>query len=379
LGQIRLKGITWDHSRGYTPLVATAQRFMELNNDVEITWHKRSLQDFADKPIGQLAKDFDLLIIDYPWIGYAAENEQLLPLNKYLPEQFLRQQLQGSVGASFESYTHKGQTWAVPMDAAAPVASYRPDIFQQGNWQLPRTFEDVLALADRGQVILPGIPVDTLMNFYMFCCTLGENPFSQPGKVISRPTGLQALQLYKTLIKKIDPICFELNPIKVYELMSTTDQFSYCPFAYGYSNYARKGYADHPLQFTDLVSLDGRPLITTIGGTGLAVSAYCMYKSKAIAYLQYTTSAAVQEHLYFDTGGQPAHRQAWVAKANNLVTGNFFLQTLPALERSYLRPRYNGYIHFQDHAGDLIRAYLISGGQPEKVLSDLDHLLNNKH
>lgn len=379
MGQIRLKGITWDHSRGYTPLVATAQRFMELNKDVEIIWHKRSLQDFADKPIGQLAKDFDLLIIDYPWIGYAAETAKLLPLNKYLPEQFLQQQLQASVGASFESYTHQGQTWAIPMDAATPVASYRPDIFQQGNWQLPGTFEDLLALADRGQVILPGIAVDTLMNFYMFCCTLGENPFTQVGQVISEQTGLQALELYKSLISKIDPICFELNPIKVYELMSSTDQYSYCPFAYGYSNYARKGYAAHPIHFTDLVRLNGKPLITTLGGTGLGVSAYCMYKSKAIAYLQYTTSAAVQEALYFETGGQPAHLQAWMSKATNQATQHFFTRTLPALKRAYLRPRYNGYIYFQDHAGDLIRNYLISGGQPKNVLSELNHLLNTVH
>ena len=31
-----MRGITWNHSRGFPPLVATAQRFEELNPDVTI-------------------------------------------------------------------------------------------------------------------------------------------------------------------------------------------------------------------------------------------------------------------------------------------------------------------------------------------------------
>ena len=45
---VTLRGITWGHSRGFTSVVATAQRFNELNPDVEIVWEKRSLQAFAD-------------------------------------------------------------------------------------------------------------------------------------------------------------------------------------------------------------------------------------------------------------------------------------------------------------------------------------------
>ncbi len=39
--QIQLKGITCNHSRGFTSVVATAQRFHELNPNVEITWKKK--------------------------------------------------------------------------------------------------------------------------------------------------------------------------------------------------------------------------------------------------------------------------------------------------------------------------------------------------
>ncbi len=75
MSTIVLQGITWGHSRGYTPLVAFSQRFSELHPGVEIIWQKRSLQEFADFPIEQLTRQYDLLIIDHPWVGTAAATE----------------------------------------------------------------------------------------------------------------------------------------------------------------------------------------------------------------------------------------------------------------------------------------------------------------
>lgn len=85
---ITLKGITWNHSRGFVPMTATAQRFSELNPSVNITWEKRSLQQFADLSIQQLAERYDLLVIDHPWAGFAAKTGSILPFDKYLPAVF---------------------------------------------------------------------------------------------------------------------------------------------------------------------------------------------------------------------------------------------------------------------------------------------------
>ena len=41
---INLKGMTWDHSRGFDPMVATSKKFQEIhNNKVSIEWDKRPL------------------------------------------------------------------------------------------------------------------------------------------------------------------------------------------------------------------------------------------------------------------------------------------------------------------------------------------------
>ena len=76
--------------------------------------------------------------------------------------------------------------------------------------------------------------------------------------MISEETGIKALQLFRELASKIDPANFNRNPIQVYEAMTKTDEIAYCPFAYGYSNYSRRGYARKLLHFHDLVSLDGK-------------------------------------------------------------------------------------------------------------------------
>lgn len=61
--KVSIRGMTWDHSRGFTPMVATAQRFHELHPGIDFAWSKRSLQEFADKPLADLAEQFHLLVI----------------------------------------------------------------------------------------------------------------------------------------------------------------------------------------------------------------------------------------------------------------------------------------------------------------------------
>ena len=70
---IKLKGMTWDHSRGYDPMIATSIRFAEKHdNEVDIEWDKRPLQAFADRPIEEMTDDYDLIVIDYPHVGEVA-------------------------------------------------------------------------------------------------------------------------------------------------------------------------------------------------------------------------------------------------------------------------------------------------------------------
>ncbi|WP_422080575.1 ABC transporter substrate-binding protein [Ulvibacterium sp.] len=373
--KVQLKGITWNHSRGFTSMVATAQRFSELNPDIEIIWEKRSLQAFADEPINELAKRYDLLIIDHPWAGFAGKTEVILPLDMYLPEAFMNDLAKNTVGRSHESYSSNGHQWALAIDAATPVAASRPDIFAEKGIQLPKTYDELLTLAKLGLVIMPGIPQDTLMNFYMMCSTMGEDVCITKEHVVSEAIGIRALQLLRALAVEMDPQIYDWNPIQIYEAMTLTDKYAYCPWAYGYTNYSRKGYARKLLHFHDMIDIKGYgKAVSTLGGTGLAVSAQTKAIDIVMKYVEYVGSEACQKTVFFDGGGQPGHRKAWTDEYTNSLTSDFFKNTLPGLDRAFLRPRYNGHMYFQDRAGAPIRKYLMKGGNEKALLSQLNTL-----
>jgi multiple sugar transport system substrate-binding protein len=351
-------------------MVATAQLFSEAHPGVEIIWDKRSLQEFADAPLDGLVERYDLLVIDHPWAGHVAARGLLLPLEEHLDAGFLEEQRAHQVGVSHDSYAIAGHQTALAIDAATPVASWRPDLLPVP----PATWEEVLALARTGRVLMAAIPIDALMNFFMLCATLGEEPCQTRDHVVSRTTGRAALELLRELAQLCPPRIFAMNPIAVYREMSGAETACYCPFAYGYYNYARNGYAPRPLAFGDLASLRGQPMRSTLGGTGLAISARSPHRALALAYAQLVASPEIQRTVYTTSGGQPAHRLAWLDDANDRLTHGAFRRTLPALDRAYLRPRYNGYLHFQDRGGDPVRDFLMHGGDAENVLRELDRL-----
>jgi multiple sugar transport system substrate-binding protein len=374
---IEITGITWNHTRGYLPMVATAQRFSELHPDVSITWHKRSLQQFADAPLTDLATRFDLMVIDHPSIGEAAHHNLLLPLDEQLTASFLADQAANSVGGSHASYNYNGHQYALAIDAATPISCCRPDLMRRSEAQLPATWDELLALARRGLVTVPAIPIDSLMNLFMLSNALGAEPFIHPGEVIAEVPGTRALQLLRELIQLSASGSLDRNPIRTWQLLADSDTVVYCPFAYGYSNYSRDGYAANILRAGSLVTFNGKPLCSTLGGAGLAISRTCKHAEQALAYAEFVASPRIQKTLYAQSGGQPGHRAAWLDPALNAATNNFFANTLPTLDVAWVRPRFPGFIAFQDAASTLVHHYLVHGGAESQVLGQMNSALAN--
>ena len=148
-----LRGMTWSHPRGYDPMVACSAAWQEKTG-VAIAWDKRSLQDFESFPVEELARRYDLVVIDHPHVGQITAEGCLAPLDTPGREADLAALATGSVGASFTSYTWKGRQWALPIDAATQVQAWRAD-------RLPgplATWDAMLDLARRGGVLCPMRP-----------------------------------------------------------------------------------------------------------------------------------------------------------------------------------------------------------------------------
>ena len=140
---INLKGMTWDHPRGYDPMIASSESFTKKhNNSFSITWDKRPLQAFADRPIEQMTGQYDLIVIDYPHVGEVSANGLLDNFDKSEYTDQLSKLFQESVGQSHKSYFVDNHQWALAIDAATQVAVYRKDLIDF----LPSSWNDLIEL-----------------------------------------------------------------------------------------------------------------------------------------------------------------------------------------------------------------------------------------
>ena len=353
-----LKGIAWDHPRGFDPMVATAREFEKNNSDIEIVWDKRPLQAFADRPIEQMAFDYDLMVIDHPHVGEASRKGLIYELNNFLEYQDdLNLLHKASVGLSHQSYNFNDSQYALAIDAAAPVSAYRKDLINN----IPQTFEETIKLAEKSLVIWPIKPVDSISCFNSIAANLGSPINHIPEQFIELSIGKSILKMMKQLADLVLKDCLNMNPINVLDYMSINDNFIYCPMLYGYSNYSRKDFSKSIIHFGNIPAFDENDKNCSgsqIGGTGLAISKNTKNLEIALKYTFWVASENCQKDLYYRSGGQPGHLSAWKDNQINIDSNQFFANTLETLEMSWLRPRYDGYMYFQDIGGTLVNNFL---------------------
>ena len=372
-----LRGMTWKHDRGLAPLLATAGRFREEHHpEVRIEWEARSLQEFGESSVRAFAEQYDLIVIDHPFMGEVAQEKCFLALDEYFSFTQLEELKRDSVGPSYLSYCFDGHQWAFPIDAAAQVTGYRADLLESHGFKLPQTWEEVTELAKvrRGFVTLALFPLDALLCFFTLCANLGEPPFSTVDKVVGKDIGQQALERLRLLAQHSAEDALSLNPIAIWERMSSSDEIAYCPLAFGYSNYARGGYRSKLLSFGCIPSSGSGPLGATLGGTGLAISHKCKHRDAALAYALWLAGKDCQRTVYVESGGQPARKTAWLDPHANELSNGYFSSTLPVLEKAWLRPRFGGFERFQVAATAPVREFLMAKTSSCETLEKLNEL-----
>jgi multiple sugar transport system substrate-binding protein len=343
-----LRGITWDHPRGLASVRGAAAAYERSHPDVHIEWQARSLQGFADQPLEALVRDHDLLVIDHPHIPAAAVRGLLLPLDDLGYDHELAGLARGSVGSSHRSYRHLGHQYALAIDAAAQVAVYRPDLLPVP----PRTWPEVLELATGGRVLWPARPIDAISSFL----TLAVNRGAAIGVdgFIETEVGLEVMALLGQLAALVDRTCLDQDPIQVAERLADSDDWSYAPLLFGYTNYSRAGFRRHRLAYIDMPIGPGGLRGSCLGGAGIAVSARTPHPQLAVEHAFWLASAEIQRGVYYTAGGQPAHAAAWEDEHLDADALGFFSSTRRTLDGAWLRPRFDGWLQIQDGVGTLI-------------------------
>jgi multiple sugar transport system substrate-binding protein len=353
---IILRGLTWDHPRGYAPLLGGVLEYEGQNPEITIQWDRRTLREFGEAPIEQYLDRYDLLIVDHPFVGFAAAHGVLVDLAPFINEAEKLRFAADSVGPSWQSYWYGGGLWALPIDAATQVASYRPDLLRALSPSVPDTLDDVLALGEKARrvgqyMVVPACPTDAISLFFTLSANLGYPIPEERELFVEETVAAEVMDRLHALIAVAHPRSVEWNPIQVYDFMTSASDAVYCPYGFGYSNYSRIGNPVR-LKFSNAPAAGKRGCAgTMLGGTGVAISKLSPHPSEAIAYAKWLVSPEHQRGTYFREGGQPASLAAWTDSSVNAMADGFFSSTLQTLQTAYVRPRFDGFVRFFEAAG----------------------------
>lgn len=381
-----LRGITWDHPRGASSVRAASKEFTASHPDVEIHWSARSLAEFEDVPVRQLATSFDVLAIDHPFVGQAERDKCLVPLDQVLAPEIIRDRSAHSVGPSHASYEWNGHQWALAMDAAAQVSAYRADLFERVGAEPPPTWSEatrlITRLSDRYASIIPAAPTHLMSCLLTLChaeaadaMTLeDQRPGWWPDSGLHEDVAVPALEQLHELLALVSPDSLRLNPIQALDLLGSTDRVAYVPLVFGYVNYACNGYTARRVSYTDVPANGSQRTGSLLGGVGIAVSAYSHHREVAAAFAAWVTSESCQRGPYFDRGGQPGHRSVWSDPDLDHTANGFFSRTMFTLDHACVRPRSVHYPAFQRRAGHLLHDLTVVGEPAKRIVEQLNML-----
>ncbi len=339
-----LRGLTWDHPRAYRPLEAFARHHPEP----AISWDRQSLAGFEGRPIADLARNYDLMIIDHPGLGAALVVHALQPLDQLVPAGQLAEWQAASAGPTWASYTVSGRQWAIPIDAATQVSVFRPDRLDA----VPRDWAEVPALAQRHRTALCLGGPHAFLTLLAMCAPAGS------GELLDPAGAAAALGILRAVWAAADQELGQADPIAVHEALAA-GTVVYCPLAYGYASYARPAAGRHALAWADAPTFGSARPGSVLGGTGLAVSALRRPDPAEVrGFLTAFLAPDVQAGLVPAHGGQPAQAAAWDSAAVDQAWGGYYRAVRRSLDAAWVRPRADGWIALQDHGSALVRAVI---------------------
>ncbi|MGD8169568.1 hypothetical protein ACEXOS_020335 [Herbiconiux sp. P16] len=356
------RGITWDHPRGKNALLAAASQ-AAASGGPAIEWEAHSLEHFESHPIDDLANRYDLIVLDHPHLGEALEKHSLQPMDAVVGAARIERWSRESVGPSFDSYSADGYQWALPLDAATQVAVHKPALLGSA----PDTWDEVESLSADTPVALSLAGPHAFLTFASICAALGEPVGSPAAGFVSAATGARALDLMRAIASRAPVGADTQNPIALLERIASTDDIAYCPLVYGYVTYCSPEvrFADAPR------ATPGGRRGSTIGGTGLAVSARTAVTPELVEQISWLLSTEAQRGFIPQHQGQPSLRAAWLDAAVNRDAHDFYRSTLATIDDAWVRPRFAGYIPFQSAASAIVRHAVLGGRSPDSALARL--------
>ena len=284
----RLTGITWEHPRGFNPLVASAEAYRKFAPEVEVVWQQQEWYRFeatVEHALSSGSDEFDLVMLDHPWVGTFASNRWLVP--------FPASTRWEAVPPSMASYMYDVQLWAAPVDAACHVLAYRSDLLRASARDLPSDWQGILMLGKelnrpphRYAFGFSFAGVQGFMCFLSIAVTFGYEPYAVPHKaVLPRDQTTHVLEVLHSLNKLSHPKSVDWSPPQTLDHLGRSDNTVLCPSVFGYVNYAQNGNGRKALDFAPPPGAeDGIKPRAIVGGVGLGIPVGSRHREESFRY-----------------------------------------------------------------------------------------------
>ena len=370
---ITLRGVTWDHPRGYLGVEWATHEFGRCSG-IRVRWERHSLHHFESHPINELAARYDLIVLDHPCMGDAFSSGCLIDLSAHADRLALSRLEADAVGRALDLYRLGGKTLAVPIDAACQVAVLRPDLMDAGG-EPPKTLADARLRVGAKRFAIAARGVHSLMTLFTICANLGSPAFAGgggAGEVVDTATGTDAIETLREILALAPVEALDWSSIDALNAMAERDDLAYSPFVFGFAAYGSAQFAHRqqrsPLAFVPIPGVAAPHCAgAVIGGTGLGISVRCAHRREAVAVAAHLTAARTQTAMC-ERLAQPYRRSVWNRADLNARYGDFYRNTLQTIDRGWVRPRYPGYVVDQLHAGAALERCLRERASPRATL-----------
>ncbi len=292
---------------------------------------------------------FDVMSLDVIWIPEFAQAGWLEDLTVRIPEETLREFLEGPV----EADTYNGRLYALPWYVDAGVLYYRKDLLEKYGLEPPRTQEELVASA---QKVLTAENDPGLYGFIWqgkqyegLVCVALEFIRGNGGQILDKegncrlkdPKVREALAFMRDLISK-----YKVSP----GLVTTADEESTRhTFGGGRALYMRNWpYAWNLFQeegskvrglvgVTAVPPFSGNSSVGTLGGWQLGINKYSHHHEAAWHFIEFMTSYRTQKRLALRAGFKPS-RKAVYSDADLIREQPFVAELYPIIANARARP-----------------------------------------
>lgn len=297
--------------------------FNESQNRIRVTLQELppSSTEQHDKYVSMLAagsSEIDVLATDVPWVPEFASAGWLLPLDDRIEnrDDYFEGALLGA--------TYLGKLYAIPWTLAAGVLYYRTDLLEEGGFQPPETFDDLIQTAqklqtpDRYGYVWQGRQYEGLVcNWLEIFWGMGGRLLDENNQLIADPQIVAAsMQWMQDIIHKhgITPIAvttWQENESQAIFAEGRAVFFRAWPGNFQYINSPSTSKVAGKVGIIPMVHAPGQKSAATLGTWNLSISKFSKHPDEAWEFIKYVMSVEGQKIKSLYSGNPPTRKSVY--------------------------------------------------------------------